>query len=243
MQNSDLKTVQRTVRLKSLCEPGVRIAPSILSADFACLGEQIRQVERAGIEVLHLDIMDGHFVPNLSIGVPVVESVRKHTDLLLDVHLMISDPLFYAGPFATAGADMITFHIEATAEPMKVIERLRKLGVGVGVSLNPGTPADALRPVLAAVDMVLVMTVWPGFGGQKFIEPMLEKVTSIASSLKPAQRLQVDGGIHSETIGRVARAGADVFVAGSAIFAANDPAAEVQRLHELAKAACQKGMA
>jgi ribulose-phosphate 3-epimerase len=234
---------KRARRLQDLRQPGVRIAPSILSADFFRLGEQIRQVESAGTHVLHLDIMDGHFVPNLSIGVPVVASVRKHTDLLLDVHVMISDPLFYAEPFAKAGADLVTFHIEATPEPMKVVQRLRELGVGVGVSLNPGTPAEALTPIFADVDMVLVMTVWPGFGGQKFIEPMLSKIEMIAKHLKPAQRLQVDGGIHSETIGQAAKAGADVFVAGSAVFDAADPAAEVTRLLQLAKAAYEGGPA
>lgn len=232
---------RRRQRLEGLAAPGVRMAPSILSADFFRLGEQIRQVESAGAQVLHLDVMDGHFVPNLSIGVPVVESVRQHTDLLLDVHLMISDPLFYAEPFAKAGADIITFHIEATPEPMKVIDRLRELGVGVGVSLNPGTPGDALRPVLAALDMVLVMTVWPGFGGQKFIEPMLEKVSLLARYLKPHQRLEVDGGIHNQTIARVAKAGADVFVAGSAVFDAEDPAGEVKRLQQLAHEAGRDG--
>lgn len=234
---------QRARRLAELQKPGTRIAPSILSADFFRLGEQIRQVEAAGVQVLHLDVMDGHFVPNLSIGVPVVESIRKHTDLLLDVHVMISDPLFFAEPFAKAGADLITFHIEAASDPMKVVDRLRELGVGVGVSLNPGTPADALRPVFAALDMVLVMTVWPGFGGQKFIEPMLPKIELIAKHLKPGQRLQVDGGIHSQTIERVAKAGADVFVAGSAVFDSADPAAEVARLQQLAQAVGQDGRA
>jgi ribulose-phosphate 3-epimerase len=233
----------RSRRLERLRKPGVRIAPSILSANFARLGEQIGQVEKAGAEVLHLDIMDGHFVPNLSIGVPVVQSVRKCTDLFLDVHLMITDPLFYAEPFAKAGADLITFHTEVTPEPMRVIERLRELGVGVAVSLNPGTSADAVLGILGEVDLVLVMTVWPGFGGQKFIEPMLEKIRTIADRLRPDQRLEVDGGIHSETIAQAARAGADTFVAGSAIFDAADAVAEVQRLQGLAEAAGREGKA
>ena len=232
---------KRARRLQDLCAPGIRIAPSILSADFFRLGEEIRQVESAGACVLHLDVMDGHFVPNLSIGVPVVEKIRRHTDMLLDVHLMISDPLFFAEPFAKAGADIITFHIEATPEPMKVVDRLRELGTGVGVSLNPGTPPDALRSVFAVADLILVMTVWPGFGGQKFIEPMLDKIALIARHLKPAQRLQVDGGIQGETIQRVAKAGADTFVAGSAIFDASDPVAEVKRLHHLAASAGREG--
>lgn len=242
MANSNhIDAAERAKRLQDLQVPAVRIAPSILSADFFRLGECIRQVESAGVQVLHMDVMDGHFVPNLSVGVPVVESVRRHTNLLLDVHVMISDPLFFAEPFAKAGADLITFHIEATPEPMKVVERLRELGVGVGVSLNPGTPADALRPVFAAVDLILVMTVWPGFGGQKFIEPMLPKIDLIAKHLKPNQRLQVDGGISADTIERVTRAGADTFVAGSAIFDSPDPAAQVRQLHERAAAVVGKG--
>ncbi len=232
---------QRAQRLADFRRPGVRMAPSILSADFFRLGEQIRQVESAGVQVLHLDVMDGHFVPNLSIGVPVVESVRQHTDLLLDTHLMISDPLFYAEPFAKAGADSITFHIEVTPEPMKVIDRLRELGVGVGVCVNPGTPVDALLPVLPVLDMVLVMTVWPGFGGQKFIEPVVTKIEQIAERLKPTQRLEVDGGIHAETIAQAAKAGADVFVAGSAVFDSDDPATQVKHLEALAAAATGKG--
>ncbi len=233
----------RSRRLQALRSPGLRIAPSILSADFTRLGDQIRQVEAAGVRILHLDVMDGHFVPNLSIGVPVVQSVRKRTDLLLDVHLMITDPLFFAEPFVRAGADLVTFHAEVTPEPIRVIDRLRELGAGAGVSLNPGTSAQALTGYLDKVDMVLVMTVWPGFGGQKFIEPMLEKIRAIATQLRPDQRLQVDGGIHAETIARVTRAGADTFVAGSAVFDAADPGAEAARLQALAEAAAGEGAA
>lgn len=236
MHSTNQTSTDRSQRLQVLHTPGCRIAPSILSADFTRLGEQIRQVETANPEILHLDVMDGHFVPNLSIGVPVVESVRKCTDLLLDVHLMITDPLFYAEPFAKAGADSITFHVEVTPEPLRVIDRLRELGVGVAVSLNPGTSAEAVAAILDKVDMVLLMTVWPGFGGQKFIEPMLEKIQAIAARLRPDQRLEVDGGISEQTIARAARAGADTFVAGSAVFAAADPAAEVVRLRQLATA-------
>jgi ribulose-phosphate 3-epimerase len=243
MDSSSQVSVNRSRRLQGLRRPGVRIAPSILSADFTRLGEQIRLVEKAGTEVLHLDIMDGHFVPNLSIGVPVVQSVRKCTDLLLDVHVMITDPLFYAEPFARAGADLVTFHIEVTADPMPVVARLRDLGVGVGVSVNPGTPPAALASILDKVDLVLVMTVWPGFGGQKFIEPMLEKIRMIRQQLRPDQRLEVDGGIHAETIARAAAAGADTFVAGSAVFDAADPTAEVVRLGALAGAVGKEGLA
>ena len=241
MDSSSQTSVNRSRRLQALRSPGARIAPSILSADFTRLGEQIRMVEKTRAQVLHMDIMDGHFVPNLSIGVPVVQSVRKCTDLLLDVHVMITDPLFYAEPFARAGADLITFHIEVTADPMPVIDRLRELDLGVGVSVNPGTSADAIAGIIDKVDMVLVMTVWPGFGGQKFIEPMLDKIRRIAALLRPDQRLEVDGGIHAETIARAARAGADTFVAGSAVFDSADPTAEVIRLQELAESAGKEG--
>jgi len=227
----------RAARLERLRTPAVRVAPSILSADFCRLGEQIDQVRSAGAELLHLDVMDGHFVPNISIGVPVVASVRQRTDMFLDVHVMISDPLNFAEPFAEAGADLITFHIETCTEPMRVVERLRALQVGVGVALNPGTPAEAVEPVLEAVDLVLAMTVWPGFGGQAFIEPVLEKVRLLRERLRPDQRLEVDGGIGAGTISAVAEAGADTFVAGSAVFGAPDPGAEVSRLTHLARAA------
>ena len=145
---------------------GVRIAPSVLSADFGHLARDIERVEAAGADLLHLDIMDGHFVPNLSIGVPVVESIRKCTGLLLDTHLMISDPAKYAPAFVEAGSGSITFHIETVEKPKDIVRQIRGLGVKVGVSLNPGTPVEAILPVLADVDIVLVMTVWPGFGGQ-----------------------------------------------------------------------------
>ncbi len=241
MHSANQTGSDRSQRLQILRSPGMRIAPSVLSADFTRLGEQIHLVEKARAQVLHMDIMDGHFVPNLSIGVPVVQSVRKCTDLLLDVHVMITDPLFYAEPFAKAGADLITFHIEVTADPMPVITRLRELGVGVGVSVNPGTSADAIAGIIDKVDLVLVMTVWPGFGGQKFIEPMLDKIRQIAAQLRLDQRLEVDGGIHAETIPRAARAGADTFVAGSAVFDSADPTAEVIRLQKLAESAGKEG--
>ncbi|NUQ49448.1 MAG: ribulose-phosphate 3-epimerase, partial [Phycisphaerae bacterium] len=200
----------------------VRIAPSLLSADFARLGDQIALVERAGAELLHLDVMDGHFVPNLSFGVPVVEGVSRCTDLALDTHLMIAEPMRYAAPFIEAGSTVINFHIETAPRPQEVVDHIRELGAKVGVALNPGTPAEAILEIIKTVDQVLVMTVWPGFGGQAFIADCLEKLTIVSRQLRPEQRLVVDGGIDRVTAPLAVRAGADVLVAGSAIFGSAD---------------------
>ena len=198
------------------------IAPSLLACDFAHVGREIDRVLDAGADVIHVDVMDGHFVTNLSMGPPVVESVRKYTDAVLDVHIMVTDPAYYIERFADVGADSITFHIEASDEPLALVERLHELGLGAGVSLRPATRSDALSEVIEAVDLVLVMTVEPGYGGQEFMYDMLGKIVAIRGKLRPAQRLQVDGGIDSDTIAQCARAGADVFVAGSNIFCADD---------------------
>ncbi len=218
-------------------EPGIRIAPSILSADFARLAEDVAQIEQGGADCVHLDVMDGHFVPNLTIGPAVIKSLRPHSKLLFDTHLMITEPLRYAEAFAKAGTDSITFHIEVVDDPHDAVKALRDLDVGVGVVLNPHTPAETIWPVIEAVDLVLVMSVNPGFGGQSFIESTLGKMQAIRERLRPDQRLEVDGGINTSTVARAVQAGADILVAGSAIFAQDDPVAAMNELRSLAEEA------
>lgn len=210
----------------------IRIAPSILSADFACLGAAIKMAEEAGADVIHVDVMDGHFVPNMTIGPPVVAALRKATRLPLDVHLMIETPERYVEAFAQAGADILTVHPEATAHLHQVLRQIRGLGVQAGVSLNPATSESALHYVLGMVDLVLVMTVNPGFGGQDFLPEMLPKIAAVRSLLDAAGSpawLSVDGGINAETAPVVVAHGADHLVAGSAIFAAGEGVAEAIR--------------
>ena len=201
----------------------IKIAPSILAADFAHLAADIKSAEAAGADYIHMDVMDGHFVPNISIGPPVVRAVRRVTKLPLDVHLMISEPGVYAPAFAEAGADVLTVHVEATPHLHRVLQQIRDLGVRPGVSLNPATPAAAISEILDEVELVLVMTVNPGFGGQAFIEHTLHKIAQVRDMLNDAgstAELEVDGGIGPRTAGRVAAAGATVLVAGTAIFGA-----------------------
>lgn len=201
----------------------VRIAPSILSADFAHLGAAIERAEAAGADVIHVDVMDGHFVPNMTIGPPVVAALRKVTKLPLDVHLMIDTPERYVEAFARAGADVLTVHPEATVHLHQVLRQIRDLGIQAGVSLNPATPEAALRYIVGMVDLVLVMTVNPGFGGQDFLPEMLPKIAAVRRILDAAGSaawLSVDGGINVETAPLVVAHGADHLVAGSAIFAA-----------------------
>lgn len=199
----------------------VKIAPSILSADFARLGEQVRAVEVGGADLIHIDVMDGHFVPNITVGPLVVKAIRPHTRLPLDVHLMIQHPEQYIQPFTDAGADLLTVHVETTVHLHRLIHQIRDLGVRVGVALNPATPIECLGEVLPDLDLVLAMTVNPGFGGQQFIKNGLSKIARLRQLIDErnlATELQVDGGINLCTAREVARAGADILVAGSAIY-------------------------
>jgi ribulose-phosphate 3-epimerase len=219
-------------------KPPIRIAPSILAADFATLGAEIGAVAKAGADWIHVDVMDGHFVPNLTIGPPVVKAVRRATKLPLDVHLMIEAPERSLADYAEAGADRIGVHVETCPHLHRTLQQIRGLGKQACVVLNPATPAAAIEPVLGDLDQVLVMSVNPGFGGQRFIESSLPKLAQLRRWIDEREldvELEVDGGISPDTIERAARAGANVFVAGTAVFGATDYAAAIADLRKRAE--------
>jgi ribulose-phosphate 3-epimerase len=214
----------------------IRIAPSILSADFARLGDEVTAAQQAGAHLLHIDVMDGHFVPNITIGSGVVESLRRVTSLPLDVHLMIENPDKYIGDFIKAGADMVTAHCEATAHLHRTVQLIKEGGVKAGVSINPATPVWCLENILRDIDVVLVMSVNPGFGGQRFIEGSLEKIRQLKKMILDAGLsvlIEVDGGVKPGNAREIADAGADILVMGSAFFTAGDYGKTMRELNEL----------
>ncbi|MCP4262306.1 MAG: ribulose-phosphate 3-epimerase [Planctomycetes bacterium] len=213
----------------------VEIVPSILSADFARLADEIAVVESAGVHMVHLDVMDGHFVPNITIGPLVIAKLRKCSRLFFDAHLMISEPSKYAESFAQAGANHITFHIEAANQPLKLIRKIHDLGCSAGICLNPETPIEAIESVGPLCDMVLVMTVRPGFGGQDFMPKAAKKISRIRDIVGPDIRIEVDGGIDPKTTPIVVSYGADTLVAGNAIFAKNDRIAAINAIRKAAE--------
>ena len=215
----------------------MRITPSILNADFSNLAGEIARIPDA--DAIHIDVMDNHFVPNLTLGLPVVESIRTATDAMLDIHLMIADPDRWAPAYAEAGAESVTFHVEAAAAPIRLARELRAKGARASMALKPATPIEAYADMLDEVDMVLLMTVEPGFGGQSFLDLVLPKIRRTRALLgdRPIW-LQVDGGISAATIERAAEAGADTFVAGSAVYGAADPNEAVRQLRASAASAC-----
>lgn len=225
--------------LRKLPRNKVLVSPSLLAADFGNLSSQVSQVAKAGADMLHLDIMDGALVPNISFGVPVVKSLRAGGGLLFDAHLMIEHPQKYAVPFAVAGADHITFHIECADDPQSTIAAIREAGCTVGISLKPATPAEALFPYLELIDLVLVMSVEPGFGGQSFMADQLQKVTEFKREILrrnlPVQ-LEIDGGIDENTVEIAAKAGANLMVAGTAVF--RHPEGMATAIAKLHKATC-----
>lgn len=216
----------------------IQIAPSILSCDFTKMGEEVRELERCNADLVHLDVMDGHFVPNLTFGAPVVKALRKCTCMPFDAHLMISEPLKYIDDFAKAGANRISFHIESDSDVLETVKAIRFRKMAPAIAIKPKTPAESIFPYIKELSMVLVMTVEPGFGGQKFMDDMMQKVSKIR---KEAERqnykldIQVDGGISKETIKIAASAGANIFVAGSSVFGSRDRKFEIESLRNIAK--------
>jgi len=208
----------------------IEVVPSILSADFAKLADEIAVIESAGVSMVHLDVMDGHFVPNITIGPPVISKLRKYSRLVFDSHLMISEPAKYAERFAEAGANHITFHIEAADEPEKLVDKLHELGCTAGICLNPQTPMEAIEAVAPLCDMVLVMTVQPGFGAQSFMSEVAKKIIRVREIVGPDIRVEVDGGIDPQNTPIVVSYGADTLVVGNAIFSKSDRIAAIEAI-------------
>ena len=226
--------MSRCHHLEQLREFAPLILPSLLLCDFGDLRGEIKRLEQAGVRSLHLDVMDGHFVPNFTYGLPIVAAIRKLTELPLDVHLMISSPEDWVQSFADAGADLLTIHAEASESPEDVLEKIRKLDVAAGIAINPATPLATIENCHDMADLVLIMSVPAGFGGQSFDDIALEKISTLRSKLGPKVLIEVDGGINSSTISRCAQAGAELFVVGSAIFNNEEYGTVVSELAHLA---------
>lgn len=212
----------------------IKISPSMLSADFANLEKDLKRCEESGSDLIHLDVMDGHFVPNITIGAPVIKAMKKVSNVPFDVHLMISEPLKYIKDFADAGADIITFHVESDSDVNETIDKIIECGCKPALSVKPNTPIDAVYPYVDKLAMVLVMTVEPGFGGQSFMADMMPKIEKLRADY-PNLDIQVDGGVNTETVKTCAKAGANIFVAGSAVFSSDDMAKTIMELKENAK--------